>query len=148
MVSLVNSETEKIEVKLQWKEKMKVLTFIRDFNSITMDDHKKGDNSAPSPLEIFLSSVGACLIMLFIHCLNLSNIHINPEDFNLKIAGYLGRVNERLRITEVEAEFIIQSKNNNSKIQRCFKKFQLFCILSESIQAGIRFTNELKIINK
>lgn len=137
-----------LAVELRWKEKMKITSFIRNFDSILMDDRKKGDDSAPTPIEVFLSSVGSCLIMSFIYCLYLSGVHLKPDDFDVRVSGAIGRVNNRLRLVNVKTEFLIKTKEDRVKIEKCFEKFQPFCILSESIKSGIPFTCDLKMGEK
>ena len=140
------SSDKTVEVELHWGEKLKVLSFIRDLDPFMMDDYKKGEGKVPSPVEMFLSAVGSCLIMAFIYCLHLSRVVLNPDDFQVKVSGKLGRIAERLRVISVEAEFILRNvKKDSQKIQKCFQKFQPFCILSESVAAGISFACNLKI---
>ncbi len=142
------TENKVVEVELKWKEKMKVLSFIRDLNPLMIEDLEKGDKEAPSPVEMFLTSIGACLIMSFIYCLSISGVDLNPNDFQVKVSGTVGRVADRLRLIDVKAHFIIKSREDNLKIQKCFKKFQSFCILSESIHVGIAFSCDLKFEGK
>ena len=141
----MSAEGEIVEIELQWKERMKMLSYIRNFDPILIDDRKKGDNSAPSPVEIFLSAIGSCLAMSFIYCNHIAGSPLNPDDLVIKVTGELGRVEDRLRVIKVHADFVVKSDQNPSKIQKCFKKFQPFCILSESIQAGIPFSCELTL---
>lgn len=141
----MSAEGEIIEVKLHWKDKMKIFSYIRDFDPILIDDRKKGDDSAPSPVELFLSSIGSCLAMSFIYCNHIAGTALNPDDLIVKVTGEVGRVDNRLRVTKVHADFMVESDQNHSKIQTCFKKFQPFCILSESIQAGIPFSCALTL---
>ena len=141
----MNDEGDILEIELHLKEKMKMLSFIREFEPILIDDRKKGDDSAPSPVELFLSAIGSCLAMSFIYCNQLAGAPLNPDDLIIKVIGELGRVDDRLRVIKIHAAFMVKSDQNPSKIQNCFKKFQPFCILSESIQAGIPFSCELII---
>ncbi|MFX1298447.1 MAG: OsmC family protein [Promethearchaeota archaeon] len=144
----MNSEGNELEIEIYWKEKMKFLTLIRDFEPFLMDDKKKGDDSAPSPVEMFLGSIGSCLAMSFIYCTYLTGIQLNIEEFKVKIIGKLGRINNRLRLIKVNAEFTLKSDKNITKIRKCFNKFQPFCILSESIKVGIPFECNLKVLNE
>jgi uncharacterized OsmC-like protein len=141
----VSSEQTQIEVELHWQEKMKVLTRVRDFNAILMDDKKMGEHVGPSPVEYFLSSIGSCMIMSFIYCLSLSRIHLNPDDFRVLVVGTLGRLDNRLRLININVDFILKTRSDNPKIRKCFEKFQPFCILSESIKDGIPISCDLKI---
>ncbi len=141
----MSAEGEIVEIELQWKERMKMLSYIRNFDPILIDDRKKGDDSAPAPVEVFLSAIGSCLAMSFIYCNHIAGSPLNPDDLVIKVTGKLGRVEDRLRVVKVHADFIVKSDQNPSKIQKCFKKFQPFCILSESIQAGIPFSCELTL---
>ena len=137
---------ERLEIELYWREGLKIESKIRNFDSVLMDDRKKGQDSAPSPTEMFLSSVGSCLAMAFIYCTNLSGIELKPENFTVKVVGELRRVDERIRLTQVKAAFILKANGRElTKIQKCFMKFQPFCILSESIQMGIPFACDLQI---
>jgi uncharacterized OsmC-like protein len=95
---------------------------------------------------MFLSAIGSCLAMAFVYCNHIAGAPLNPDDLIVKVAGEVGRVDDRLRVTMVHADFIVKSTRNPSKIQACFKKFQPFCILSESIQAGIPFSCALKLL--
>jgi len=141
----MSDEGDTIEIKLQWKGRMQILSNIRDFEPILIDDRKQGDDSAPSPVEMFLSAIGSCLAMSFIYCNQLAGAELSPDDLIVKVSGDLGRVEGRLRLIKVHAKFLVKSEQNSSKIQKCFKKFQPFCILSESIQASIPFSCDLKL---
>jgi uncharacterized OsmC-like protein len=140
------SEKSMLEVELRWKGKLKIESSVRDFGSILMDDKKKGDDSAPTPVEMFLSSIGSCAAMSFIYCISLSKVDVHPESLKFKVSGRVGRLEERLRLLEVKMEFLVKSGSDNAKIQKCFEKFQPFCILSESIQPTIQFSCDLKIV--
>jgi uncharacterized OsmC-like protein len=142
----MSAEGEKLEIEVHWKEGMKMLSNIRGFDPILIDDRKKGTDSAPSPVEVFLSAIGSCLAMAFVYCNHIAGTALNPDDLIVKMSGEVGRVDDRLRVTKVHAEFLVKSDQKPSKIQTCFKKFQPFCILSESIQAGIPFSCNLKLI--
>ena len=143
-----SKDDNKVEVELHWKSGLRIESEIRQFTPILMDDRKKGKDSAPNPVEMFLSAVGSCLAMSFLYCLHLSGVILDPKDFNVKVSGVLGRVNERLRLINIKTEFKIEKTADRVKIEKCFEKFQPFCILSESIQMGIPFSCDLKIGEK
>ncbi|MHA1130430.1 MAG: OsmC family protein [Candidatus Helarchaeota archaeon] len=134
-----------LQVELKWIKKLRMRTYVRDFPPIDMDDRKKGNDQAPTPVEMFLSSIGSCLSMAFVYCMHLAGIPLKPGDFVVKMGGKLGRIKERLRLVAVNAEFIIKTKSYKAKVQKCFEKFQPFCILSESIKPAITFSCDLII---
>ncbi len=142
----MESKETLVEVELRWLERLRTQSIVRNFDPIYMDDKKKGDNTAPSPIEMFLSSIGSCLVMSFVYCTYVSRIDLNPDDIRVKVVGKIKRVNDRLRLTEVHAEFIVRGKDKTVKIQKCFEKFQPFCILSESIKSKIPFSCNLKLV--
>ena len=139
-------EDNSVDVELHWKDKLKVESEIRHFNSILMDDRKKGDNTAPTPVEMFLASVGSCLVMSFVYCTHLSGANLDASNFRVKMVGEVERKNDRLRLVNVKAEFRLKSSKDDKKLKKCFEKFQPFCILSESIKSGISFSCDLSLI--
>jgi uncharacterized OsmC-like protein len=141
----MGSKEDILHVELEWVEKLRMRSLIRDFPPLEMDDRRKGDDQAPTPVEMFLSSIGSCLSMAFVYCMHLARIPLGPGDFVVKIGGKLGRVEERLRLIEVDAEFVVKTKSHKGKVQKCFEKFQPFCILSESIKPSIAFSCSLTI---
>ncbi|MFX1297919.1 MAG: OsmC family protein [Promethearchaeota archaeon] len=144
----MDSEENVYEVELRWKEQLKIEAKIRNFKSFLMDDRIKGNNSAPTPVEMFLSSIGSCMTMAFLYCCHISKIQLKSADVNVKISGKLGRIDKRLRLIKSKVVvFTIKSSENSLKIQKCFEKFQPFCILAESVRAAIPVTSELKLVD-
>ena len=139
-------EEKNVDVELHWKEGLKIESQIRQFSSVLMDDRKKGDDSAPTPVEMFLASVGSCLVMSFVYCTYLAGAKLDGSNFRVKMVGEVERMNDRLRLVNVKAEFRLKSNKDDKKIKKCFEKFQPFCILSTSIKAGISFSCDLSIM--
>ncbi len=140
------TDDNNVEVELQWKEGLQIESEIRHFNPVLMDDRKKGKDSAPTPVEMFLASVGSCLIMSFVYCTYLAGAKLDTSNFRVKMVGDIERKNNRLRLVNVRAEFRLKSSKDDIKIKKCFEKFQPFCILSESIKSGISFSCDLSMI--
>ncbi len=141
----INNNNDHVEIELHWREGLQVESIIRNFEVVLMDDRKKGADSAPTPVEMFLSAVGSCLVMSFVYCTYLGGIKINQKEFKVKMVGSVKRKNNRLRLIDVCAEFFLKSSKDDKKIRKCFEKFQPFCILSESIKEGISLSCDLEI---
>ncbi|MHA1263694.1 MAG: OsmC family protein [Candidatus Helarchaeota archaeon] len=135
-----------IEVTVNWNQGLQMQSQIRHFTPIFLDDRHKGQDTAPTPVELFLTSIGSCLLMAFVYCLHLSGVELEPNKLVLKIRGKIIRKQGKLRLTEIRAKFILQKDDQILKIQKCFKKFQPFCILSESIKNGIEFSCSMNYI--
>ncbi len=132
-------------VEIHWKGGLKMESSVRQFTPILMDDRKIGEDSAPTPVEMFLSSIASCMSMSFLYCCHLSGIQLGEGDLSIKVSGQLGRVDNRLRVTGIDVDFMVKSSEDDIKVQKCFKKFQPFCILSESIKPAIPINCNLKI---
>lgn len=142
---MISENQNKIEVDLQWEAGLQIKSFIRNFNPILMDDKNKGEDSAPTPVELFLASIGSCLAMSFIYCLYVGGFSLEPADLQVRMQGDIERRKGRLRVVGIQANFIIKAEKKLKKIEKCFEKFQPFCILSESVKSGIPLTCELKV---
>ena len=92
-----------------------------------------------SPEEIFISSIGACLITTFLFF--RKKITFSMKSLRVDANGNLDRNNsEGYRIKEINALLIVEIDNSQSihKIQKCFDLTEKFCPISQSLKNCIK----------
>ena len=96
-----------------------------------------GDGAGPSASRVLAAAVGACLSASALYC--LEKAHVPVEGVRATVDGALVRNDRgRLRIPRLAAklELEIQAEDRD-RITRCFSLFEDFCVVTESVRAGI-----------
>lgn len=99
-----------------------------------------------SPEEIFISSIGSCLITTFLFF--RKKIMFPMKSLRVDANGKLDHNNnEGYRIMEINASLLVEIENSQSihKIQKCFDLTEKFCPISQSLKHCIPLEISLKI---
>ena len=132
------SETIKVNV-----EQREGFQFLVNFNQagmpelLTDEAPPLGTGLGPNPARLLAAAVANCLAASFLFCLKKS--HIEPHRVSAVVAGELTR-NERgrMRITELRVRLEpVLDEADLPRITRCTGIFEDFCIVTESVRAGI-----------
>ena len=99
-----------------------------------------------SPEEIFISSIGSCLITTFLFF--RKKIRFPMKSLRVEANGKLDRNNnEGYRFMEINALLLVEIETAQSihKIQKCFDLTEKFCPISQSLKNCIPLKISLKI---
>ena len=97
-----------------------------------------GAGKGPNPARILAAAVGNCLAASLLFCLRKS--HIDVRGMNAVVEGTMVR-NEKGRFRIGEMRVRIEPTLDPADVERmarCNQLFEDFCIVTESVRAGIR----------
>lgn len=96
-----------------------------------------GDGAGPSPAQVLASAIGNCLSASLLYC--LARARVEPSGMRAVVEGEMAR-NElgRLRLerlhVRLEPELDVEQR---AQLARCADLFEDYCIVTESVRAGI-----------
>ena len=95
--------------------------------------HQRGPNAA----RILAAAVGNCLSASLFFCLRKSRIE--PHGIRTRVTGTLARNEQgRQRISGLDVRIDIDgSDERSSRLKRCLGLYQDYCLITESVRAGI-----------
>ncbi len=125
-VDIKHLENMKFEVSFDHEEMGKLIT----------DETTEvgGEGSGPTPGMLLAASLLNCMMASFLYCLNKKRIDV--DDFKGDIKATIERVDDRLRITKLDA-VLKPEVEDKEKIQQCIKIFEDYCIVTQSVKNGI-----------
>ncbi len=139
-------EEYKIETrsKIFWEGGLKTRSIIRGFEVET--DKPKidfGTNTAPAPMEIFMTGIGSCILTTFIWVVWKSRMTI--EDCSIDIKGYADTIENNERILKSKITLTVWANNKyKKKLEQCFKISKNTCPLTNSVSFPIEINMILK----
>ena len=91
----------------------------------------------PSPTQVLASAVGDCLSASLLYC--LSRAHVEPTGMRAVVEGETERNEQgRLRIRELRVRLEPEvDAEQAGRLARCVDLFEDFCIVTQSVRAGI-----------
>ena len=96
-----------------------------------------GDGSGPNAARVLAAAVGNCLSASAIYCLRRARIEV--QGMRTTVSGSLER-NEagRLRVSGIRVliEPVVE-ESQQPRMQRCLELFEDFCVVTQSVRAGI-----------
>lgn len=96
-----------------------------------------GEGNGPNPARLLAAAVGSCLSASLLYCLRKSRVEV--AELRTKVEGTMVR-NERgrLRIGGLRVRLAPEvTQEQRERMGRCLDLFQDFCIVTESVRAGI-----------
>jgi organic hydroperoxide reductase OsmC/OhrA len=132
------SETFKVNV-----DQKEGFQFLVNFNQegmpeiLTDEAPPVGTGQGPNPARLLAAAVANCLAASFLFCMRKA--HIEPQRVAAVVEGELTR-NERgrMRIKELRVRLVpTLDEADLPRIARCTEIFEDFCIVTESVRAGI-----------
>ena len=124
-------------------EHLQNFQFLIDFNKddgielITDEAPPLGEGKGPNPAGLLAAAVGNCLAASLLFCLRKARLE--PSSVHAVVEGAIERNQRgRMRIRElrVRLEPTLDAEDA-SRITRCAEVFEDFCIVTESVRAGI-----------
>jgi uncharacterized OsmC-like protein len=103
-----------------------------------------GHDKGPNPSKLLAAAVGGCLSISLLFCARksrLNNLSIHSE---VKVQH---KRNEkgRLRIGKIEVEITPSFEDSDEqKLKRCLDLFEDFCVVTQSVRAGIDVSVNVK----
>lgn len=95
-----------------------------------------GEGAGPNPTRILAAAIGNCLAASLLFCLQKSRVQVG--DIAAHVSGTIVR-NERgrLRVGRIHVSLAPELEDGDARAARCMELFRDFCIVTESVQAGI-----------
>ena len=111
---------------------------------ITDEPPPLGEGNGPNPARLLAAAVGNCLAASFMFC--LKKAQIEPQDLRAVVDGQITRnARGRLRISELRVRLEPHfAPEDLARSARCVGLFEDFCIVTESVRAGIDVMVEMK----
>ena len=96
-----------------------------------------GEGSGPNAVRVLAAAVGNCLSASLQHC--LTRAHVQTAGLATRVEGTLRRnADGRFRIHELRV--VLEptlADESHARLLRCMEIFEDFCIVTESVRAGI-----------
>ena len=103
-----------------------------------------GEANGPNPARLLAAAVGSCLSASLLYCLRKSRVEV--AELRTMVEGTIVR-NERgrLRIGALRVRLAPEvTQEQRERMGRCLDLFQDFCIVTESVRAGIAVDVEVE----
>jgi organic hydroperoxide reductase OsmC/OhrA len=96
-----------------------------------------GRGRGPNPARVLAAAIGSCLGASLLFCLRKA--HIEPVGLRTIVDGtFVRNEHGRLRIGKIEVHLDPQlAADQPERMSRCLELFEDFCIVTESVRAGI-----------
>lgn len=132
--------------KVLWEGSLKTQSIIRGME-IACDKPKSilGTNTAPAPLEIFVSAMGSCLMTTFLYSALKARVDISDCSVDIKATTGMVEGRERVEKGEIKLTAYVEKGIENQKIEKCFELAREHCTLTNAVNFPLEF--ELKIKN-
>jgi uncharacterized OsmC-like protein len=129
-------KTQKIEVtsKVFWEGGLKTNSVTRGFE-VKTDKPKSyfGTNTAPAPMEVFIASIGACLLTTFVSAAMKARAQI--EECTVGTKALTGINDKKEEVLSADLELIVWAKREHKqKLERCFEIAKSTCPLTAAVK--------------
>ncbi len=134
------SDQDRFSVTLRREERFRFGVTFGDGSvaTLTMDEPAPlGDDQGPNASEVLAAAVGNCLAASLLFCLQKAKAPVT--DLEVTVQGRMARTESgRLRIAELAVRLTPELDGESpGRLQRCLDLFEDFCIVSQSVRAGI-----------
>lgn len=131
-----------VRAKILWKGVLRTEGIIRGMELQT-DEPKSftGTNTAPAPLEVFISSLGSCLLTTFIF--SAMKTRAKLEDCAIDVKAYTGKTdNKELRVTKADITLTVWAKEEErERLEKSFELAKGHC----SVTNGVNFPLDIQL---
>lgn len=105
-----------------------------------------GENKGMTPMQLLLTSVGACSVMDVVSILKKQREPV--EDVQIKIHGDRKAEGAPKPFTAIQLHFILKGTLNASKVERAITLgVEKFCSVAESLDPKIEITHSFEVID-
>ena len=110
-----------------------------DLKPILVDEPEPlGEGAGPNAARLLAGAVGNCLAASLLLCLEKSRFSV--RDLRARVEGSMERNEEgRFRIGSLQVTVmpVVEGDEDTPRFQRCLDIFEDFCIVTQSVRAGI-----------
>jgi uncharacterized OsmC-like protein len=133
-------ETGEFSLTLEWAQGYE---FVADFHQarlgpLVMDEPPPlGEGRGPNAARVLAAAVGNCLAASALYCLRKARVEV--RGLHAEVRGRLVR-NERGRLRVGRIEVKIRPEvvpSDLDRMARCLELFEDFCVVTQSVRAGI-----------
>ena len=136
-----DKQETRLKAKVFWEGGLKTRSIIRGLEVETEEPKSHfGTNTAPAPVEVFISSIGACLLSNFIWSVMKARATINDCTVDVKV--YTDK-NEKLSNAEITLT-VWADKKEKKKLEQCFDISKKICTLTNSVSFPIEIKMNFK----
>lgn len=96
-----------------------------------------GSGHYPTPARVLASAMASCLASSFLFCARKGRIDV--QSLRVRARGtFVRNARKRLRIGGLHVElFPVVARGDEQRMQRCLELFEDFCVVTQSVRAGI-----------
>ena len=128
-----DKQRNRLKAKVFWEGGLKTRSIIRGFE-VETDEPKShfGTNTAPAPVEVFISSIGSCLLSTYIWSVLKARVTIN--DCTVDVKAYTDNNEKKEKLSNVEITLTVWAdKEDKKKLEQCFDISKTICTLTGSV---------------
>jgi uncharacterized OsmC-like protein len=131
------------EVKIKLLENYLFQIDFGEFGNIITDEPEPlGDGEGPNPARMLAASVANCLAASLIFAIR--KFKGAPGEVTATVTGETNRVDDRWRIEQLKVSIQLGNQANDiPQLQRALEQFEDFCIVTQSVRAGINVNVEV-----
>jgi uncharacterized OsmC-like protein len=114
------------------------------FPRVRMDEAPPlGRDSAPGPTRYLAAAVGNCLAASLVFCLRKHGRPLEGVAADVRIA-LVRNARHRLRVGKIDVQLIVPIAAADEAFAACREAFEDFCVVTQSVRAGIPVEVQLK----
>ena len=139
-----DTQETRLKAKVFWEGGLKTRSIIRGFEVETDEPkHHFGTNTAPAPVEIFISGIGACLMSTFVWSVLMSRVTIN--DCTVDVKAYTDTNEKKEKLLKAEITLTVWSdKKDKKKLEHCFDISKSICTLTSAVTFPLEINMKFK----
>lgn len=112
--------------------------------SVHLDEPRPlGEGRGPNAAALLGAAVGNCLAASLLFCLNKSRVEVEALEAGVDVTVERN-AEGRFRITGIQVTLDPSVAGDAAKLERCETLFEDFCIVTESVRAGIPVQVEVR----
>lgn len=118
--------------------------FLADFSDLRLppllldEPPPRGRGAGPDAAQVLAAAVGNCLSASLLFCLRKADLRVSGMHTRVR---YRRLRNEQGRLRIPDMEVLIEpevSAEDVSRVDRCLKLFEGFCVVTQSVRSGVR----------
>jgi uncharacterized OsmC-like protein len=140
------------KARTKWIEGTKLETEIREFK-VSIDEplELRGTNTAPNPVELFLASLGGCVILTYRGYakkfeVNIKDLVVNLEGDMISGGWVDEQGRERRGFKQIRYEVQIKTEAPEEKVRELHKLVEEKCPITDVINYGTEAKGEFNLI--
>jgi len=130
---MIDTQEIRVRAKVFWEGGLKTQSIIRGFE-VETDEPKShfGTNTAPAPVEIFISSIGACLLSTF--AWSVMKARVSIQDCTVDVKAHTDNNEKKEKVSKAMITLTVWAdKKDKKKLEQCFDISKKICTLTNSV---------------